>query len=93
MADQASWSALRGKSRQFLEPWEPLWSAYGSHAPAFRQRVKRAWRDIDDDTAYPFLIFIHKGSRSVRRAHPFQCQARRGANGDAGILGRRIFLA
>ena len=63
MADQASWSALRGKSRQFLEPWEPLWSPDELTRTAFRQRVKRAWRDIEDDAAYPFLIFVHKGSQ------------------------------
>ena len=63
MADQANWSALRGKSRQFLEPWEPLWSPDELTRTAFRQRVKRAWRDIEDDAAYPFLVFVHKGSQ------------------------------
>ena len=62
MADQASWSALRAKSRQFLEPWEPLWAHDELTRSAFRHRVKRAWRDIEDDLAYPFLMFTHKGS-------------------------------
>lgn len=57
MADQASWSALRAKSRQFLEPWEPLWGHDELTRSAFRYRVKRAWRDIEDDVAYPFLVF------------------------------------
>jgi ribosomal-protein-alanine N-acetyltransferase len=62
MADHASWAALRAKSRQFLEPWEPLWAHDELTRTAFRQRVKRAWRDIEDDAAYPFLIFLNKGS-------------------------------
>jgi ribosomal-protein-alanine N-acetyltransferase len=62
MSDQASWSALRGRSRQFLEPWEPLWAHDELTRSAFRHRVRRAWRDIEDDAAYPFLVFTQKGS-------------------------------
>jgi ribosomal-protein-alanine N-acetyltransferase len=62
MADQASWSTLRGKSRQFLEPWEPLWAHDELTRSAFRHRVKRAWRDIEEDAAYPFFVFTKKGS-------------------------------
>ena len=60
---------------------------------AFRHRVKRAWRDIEEDAAYPFLIFTQTEARALRRADAFQCQARRGANGDAGLLGRRAVRA
>jgi ribosomal-protein-alanine N-acetyltransferase len=62
MADQASWSALRAKSRHFLEPWEPLWAHDELTRTAFRHRVKRSWRDIEEDTAYPFLIFTQTES-------------------------------
>jgi ribosomal-protein-alanine N-acetyltransferase len=53
---------LRGRSRQFLEPWEPLWAHDELTRSAFRHRVRRAWRDIEDDAAYPFLVFTQKGS-------------------------------
>jgi ribosomal-protein-alanine N-acetyltransferase len=62
MADHAGWAALRGRSRHFLEPWEPLWAHDELSRAAFRQRVKRAWRDIEEDAAYPFLIFLDRGS-------------------------------
>ena len=60
-SDHEPWAALRLASRDFLLPWEPQWPANDLTRPAFRARVKRYWRDIGDDTAYPFFIFSSDG--------------------------------
>jgi ribosomal-protein-alanine N-acetyltransferase len=56
MADFEQWAELRGKSRNFLVPWEPVWPSDDLTKTAFRFRIKRYWRDIEDDLAYPFFI-------------------------------------
>ena len=61
MADFAAWSELRLASRDFLAPWEPQWSAADLTRTAFRLRVKRCLREIDEDTGYPFFIFSADG--------------------------------
>lgn len=57
VSDFAAWADLRLQSRAFLQPWEPTWPHDDLTRPAFRARIKRYWRDIEDDSAYPFLIF------------------------------------
>jgi ribosomal-protein-alanine N-acetyltransferase len=61
--DYAAWAAVREESRAFLVPWEPEWPANDLSKSAFRIRLKRYYRDIDDDTAYPFFIFSADGLR------------------------------
>lgn len=61
MADHEAWAALRLRSREFLTPWEPLWPSNDLTRSAFRARIKRYWRDIEDDTSYPFFIFAAVG--------------------------------
>lgn len=61
MADFTAWSELRLASRDFLAPWEPQWSAADLTRTAFRLRVKRCLREIDEDTGYPFFIFSADG--------------------------------
>lgn len=56
-ADYQAWSSLRGQSRSFLKPWEPLWPHDELMRSAFRARVKRCSRDVRDDQAYSYLIF------------------------------------
>ena len=36
MRDYEAWAALRGQSRDFLTPWEPVWPANDLTRPAFR---------------------------------------------------------
>ncbi len=55
--DFEEWAALRSRSRAFLEPWEPLWNEGELTRRAFRQRVKRAETEAENDEAYAFLIF------------------------------------
>lgn len=61
MADYAAWLDLRLASRDFLTPWEPQWPANDLDRSAFRLRLKRYWRDIDEDQAFPFFIFSADG--------------------------------
>ena len=41
MADYNEWSRLRGASRQFLKPWEPVWADDELTRGAFRRRLQR----------------------------------------------------
>ena len=56
MSDFETWAELRERSREFLKPWEPVWPNDDLTRNAFRLRVKRYWRDIEGDLAYPFFI-------------------------------------
>jgi len=57
MTDYNAWSELRGASRDFLKPWEPLWPIDDLSKPAFRRRLRRYQREINEATGYPFLVF------------------------------------
>jgi ribosomal-protein-alanine N-acetyltransferase len=59
--DFEEWAALRGGSRAFLEPWEPLWPEDDLTRPSFRRRLQRYARDQQADTAYSFLVFDSRG--------------------------------
>ncbi len=56
-SDFLAWASLRGKSRTFLKPWEPLWPHDDLTRAAYRARVKRCTRDVRDDLAYAYLVF------------------------------------
>jgi ribosomal-protein-alanine N-acetyltransferase len=57
MRDFANWAALRHLSREFLTPWEPTWPSDDLTRASFRRRLRRHANEIDNDEAYPFLIF------------------------------------
>lgn len=57
MSDFAQWAHLREFSREFLTPWEPIWPSDDLTRSGFRRRLRRYQEDMDDDKAYPFLIF------------------------------------
>jgi ribosomal-protein-alanine N-acetyltransferase len=63
MADFEQWSELRQVSRDFLTPWEPVWPSNDLTRSAFRSRIRQYWRDIDDDSAYPYFIFDVSGQK------------------------------
>lgn len=56
-SDYEAWADLRLRSREFLTPWEPVWPSNDLTRAAFRGRIKRYWRDIENDAAFPFFIF------------------------------------
>jgi len=60
-SDYGEWVALREESRDFLVPWEPTWPNDDLTRAAFRRRLKRYYRDIREDEAYPFFIFRNRG--------------------------------
>lgn len=57
MADFAEWAALRARSRDFLQPWEPTWPVDDLSRAAFRRRLSAYARDIELGQGYPFFIF------------------------------------
>ena len=65
MGDYEEWAALREASRDFLAPWEPLWSHDELTRNSFRLRLKRFNRDVEADEAYPFFIFRNADRRMV----------------------------
>ncbi len=56
--DFSEWAALRAASRDFLEPWEPVWQEDDLTRRAFKLRVKRIETEAAADEAYGF--FIHR---------------------------------
>jgi len=61
--DYSQWAELRGASRRFLVPWEPEWPSNDLSRTAFRSRVRRYWRDVEEDFAYPFFIYATESRR------------------------------
>jgi len=57
MSDYAAWTVLRGESRAFLSPWEPVWARDELSKGAFRRRLKRYQKESRLDTAYAFFVF------------------------------------
>ena len=56
MGDFSDWSRLRGASRQFLKPWEPVWADDELTRGAFRRRIKRYQKETRLDSAYVFFV-------------------------------------
>jgi ribosomal-protein-alanine N-acetyltransferase len=57
--DWEAWASLRGRSRNFLEPWEPSWPADALSRLSFRSRIARYAEDWRSDQAYNLFIFSH----------------------------------
>jgi ribosomal-protein-alanine N-acetyltransferase len=57
IADYMAWARLRGESRAFLSPWEPVWASDELTKGAFRRRIKRYQRETRQDSAYAFFVF------------------------------------
>jgi ribosomal-protein-alanine N-acetyltransferase len=84
MADFEEWSSLRGKSREFLAPWEPVWPEDDLTRSAFRRRIRRYERDLHEESGYAFLVF--RKSDRVMVGGATLTNLRRGA-AQAGSLG------
>ena len=65
ISDYVEWAALREESRDFLVPWEPTWPIDDLTRSAFRRRLRRYYRDIREDEAYPFFVFRTSGDTLV----------------------------
>jgi ribosomal-protein-alanine N-acetyltransferase len=55
--DFHAWSRLRGESRDFLAPWEPVWASDELTKGAYRRRIKRYQKETRLDSAYAFFVF------------------------------------
>jgi len=61
MSDHAGWAAVRGESREFLSPWEPVWASDELSKGAYRRRIKRYQKETRADSAYAFFVFRKEG--------------------------------
>ena len=55
-SDFNAWTALRDESRDFLTPWEPVWSRDHLSRKSFTNRVHWAARAARAGTGFPFFI-------------------------------------
>lgn len=55
--DFRDWAALRYASREFLQPWEPVWSPDELSRGAFKARLRKATSDWREGSAFTFFIF------------------------------------
>ena len=63
--DHAAWARLRGASRTFLTPWEPLWPTDDLTAASFRRRLVAYAEEAAKDEAHHFFIFEAGAQRLV----------------------------
>ncbi len=82
--DHQAWSSLRRDSRDFLTPWEPMWSPDHLKRRAFTNRVYWAHRSIANGTALP-LFMIRREDQALIGAVTLD-NIRRGP-AQAGTLG------
>jgi ribosomal-protein-alanine N-acetyltransferase len=64
-SDFSEWAALRARSRDFLQPWEPTWPADDLTRAAFRRRLAAYAREIEAGTGFPFFVFRAEDDRLV----------------------------
>ena len=93
IADYPVWARLRGESREFLTPWEPVWADDELTRGAFRRRIKRYQKETRLDSAYVFFVFRAERRCADGRLHPVQCAARRHPMLHPGLLDRRTLRA
>jgi ribosomal-protein-alanine N-acetyltransferase len=65
ISDYREWSALRGESRAFLEPWEPRWNPDELERTAWRHRINRYREDYAQVSAIAFFIFERGSGKLV----------------------------
>jgi ribosomal-protein-alanine N-acetyltransferase len=56
MSDHPEWADLRAVSRDFLQPWEPVWPEDDLSRAAFRRRLSLYARDRDLGQGHAFFI-------------------------------------
>lgn len=65
IGDHHTWSRLRGESRAFLAPWEPVWASDELTKGAYRRRIKRYQKEARLDTAYAFFVFRKEDDKLI----------------------------
>ena len=61
-ADFNAWAALRGESRDFLTPWEPVWATDHLTRKSFTNRVYWAERASRDGSGLPLFLTRRDGA-------------------------------
>ena len=56
MSDHQEWAELRAASRDFLQPWEPVWPEDDLSRAAFRRRLSLYARDRDLGQGHAFFV-------------------------------------
>ena len=56
VSDYPSWAHLRGRSREFLTPWEPQWAADELSKSAFKMRLRHYERELREHVGYAFFL-------------------------------------
>lgn len=82
--DWRAYAELRAASRQFLEPWEPIWPSDALSRDSFQRRLARYATDWRAGAGYTFLIF--RGSDDAMLGGISLSNVRRGV-AQAGTLG------
>jgi len=65
MSDYGQWSSLRAASREFLQPWEPLWPLDDLSRTAYRRRLTAYQREMDLGLGYAFFVFRNQDDALV----------------------------
>ena len=60
--DYEEWAYVRAISRDFLRPWEPLWTDDHLELNSFKRRITWAKNEITAGRSYPFLIFASEAA-------------------------------
>ncbi len=55
-SDYVEWAELRGASREFLVPWEPIWPLDDLTKASFRRRLRRYAEELRADQSYAFFV-------------------------------------
>ncbi len=63
--DYPKWSKVRGSSRRFLEPWEPVWSRDDLTRHSFNRRIDRYEQDYREGRAVPLFLFLSGSNELV----------------------------
>lgn len=61
-SDYNAWASLRSESRDFLVPWEPVWSQDHLSRKSFTNRVYWAARACKAGTAFPLFLVRRDGA-------------------------------
>jgi ribosomal-protein-alanine N-acetyltransferase len=55
--DFDEWARLRAESREFLQPWEPIWPTDDLTRPAFRRRIRRYMEERRTEQSFAFFLY------------------------------------
>ena len=57
VSDYNQWFQIRNESKNFLQPWEPLWSANHLSKHYYKMLLKSYQAGVKHEITYPFFVF------------------------------------